>query len=66
MDNKELLKKADEFLEMAFLGDGKEQSLVYEMKARLEELIEENSELQETANYMVFRTLRLSKVVAKD
>ena len=54
MDNKELLKQADEFLEMAFLGNGKEQSLVYEMKTRLEELIEENSELAETAEYLGF------------
>lgn len=38
MDDKELLEKADEFLDMAFLGDGKEQSLMYRMKARLEEL----------------------------
>jgi len=29
MDDEELLKQADEFLDMAFLGDGKEQSLMY-------------------------------------
>lgn len=39
MDDKELLKQADEFLDMAFLGDGKEQSLMYKMKVRLEELL---------------------------
>ena len=39
MNDKELLKQADEFLDTAFLGDGyREQSLMYKMKSRLEEL----------------------------
>jgi hypothetical protein len=44
MNDKELLEKADEFLDMAFLGDGKEQCLMYKMKSRLEELTTDKKE----------------------
>ena len=44
MDNdRELLEKADEFLNMAW-GDGKEQCLMYKMKSRLEELTTDKKE----------------------
>lgn len=43
MDDKELLEKADEFLNMAW-GDGKEQCLMYKMKSRLEELTTDKKE----------------------